>query len=152
GKGGQREGKSDGGRGQEPEPSAAGSGGSGESPPPCRGQRPEWDGNDRQRKDINDYDHCPTASPPSSQQVMVRTLVERASARMRIPDPVVVTAPPSDKTMLVHMPTWFWLGKSQWRDRSITARAGDNWATATTSAYRLKIDPGDGSDPVTCPA
>ncbi|MQA01726.1 MAG: hypothetical protein GEV07_02995 [Streptosporangiales bacterium] len=50
------------------------------------------------------------------------------------------------------MPTWFWLDESQHRARSVTARADDVWAKATASAFRLRVDPGDGSAPVTCAA
>lgn len=54
--------------------------------------------------------------------------------------------------MLVRMPTWFWLDRSQWGDRSDTVRAGRSSVKITASAAQLVIDPGDGSDPVTCAA
>ncbi|MQA02908.1 MAG: hypothetical protein GEV07_09360 [Streptosporangiales bacterium] len=78
------------------------------------------------------------------------TLSERAYERLPVPAPVVRTAPPKDKRMLVRMPTWFWLGEAQHGSRSATARAGDNWATVTASARTVVVDPGD--DPVTCAA
>lgn len=93
---------------------------------------------------------APVGRNPNQPAVSPVVLSRQAGARLPIPKPVIVTAPPRGKTMLVRLPTWFWLDDSQAEPRSATARAGDVWAKATASAYRITVDPGDGSEPVTC--
>lgn len=94
----------------------------------------------------------PVGRNPNQPVVSPVVLSRQAGARLPIPKPVIVTAPPRGKTMLVRLPTWFWLDDSQADPRSATARAGGVWAKATASAYRVTVDPGDGSEPVTCDA
>lgn len=92
---------------------------------------------------------CKPADPkgPSSWE-----LAQRANNLLPVPKPLVRTAPPRGKRELVGIPTWFWLDKTQWAERSATAKAGGVSATVTASAYQIVVDPGDGSDPFTCGA
>ncbi|HEX6445428.1 MAG TPA: hypothetical protein VF053_10095 [Streptosporangiales bacterium] len=94
----------------------------------------------------------PECKPAKRKGPSTWALAQRASNLLTVPEPLVRTAPPRGKRELVGIPTWFWLDKSQWSDRSATARAGDVSATVTASAYEIVIDPGDGSDPFTCSA
>lgn len=61
-------------------------------------------------------------------------LAFQANERLPIPAPVVKTAPPRGKRILVQLPTWFWLDKAQWDARSATARAQGAWSTVTVTA------------------
>lgn len=82
--------------------------------------------------------------------VSTAELGQDALALLPLPKPLIVTAPPTDTKMLVNMPTWFWIAESQRGSQSKTARAGDVWATVTAEAFKMKIDPGDDSDPIFC--
>lgn len=98
--------------------------------------------------------HCPTGKPAQRKRphVTLDELVVQAATRLAPPKPLVQTAPPRGKRELVGIPTWFWLDKSQWGDRTSSASAGGLSVSITASAYELVIDPGDGSDAVVCKA
>lgn len=95
---------------------------------------------------------CVAPAPGEGGGPSAVTLSQQARERLPVPAPLVRTAPPRGKKVLVHMPTWLWLDESQWGARSKTARAGDVWAKVTADARQLVIDPGDGSDLVYCEA
>lgn len=94
----------------------------------------------------------PECKPPDSKGPSSWALAQRANNLLAVPKPMVRTAPPRGKRVLVGIPTWFWLDRSQWASRSATAKAGGVSATVTASAYQIVIDAGDGSDPFTCGA
>lgn len=83
-------------------------------------------------------------------QISSYTLMFRARKTLQIPRPLVRTAPPRGKLELVGIPTWFWLDKSQWSERSATAHGGGLSATVTASVYKVLVDPGDGTESFTC--
>lgn len=95
---------------------------------------------------------CGYQAPAGDTGISTVALAQREWAKLGPPAPVIRTAPPRGAKVLVQMPTWFWLDRSQWSSRADTARAGSAWVTITASASTLVIDPGDGSDPFTCAA
>lgn len=128
-----------------------------EEPPPCSGSMLSVDTGDHLgsvwSKEGVEFDRCPTGRPAQREpRISTVELSRRASAQLPVPVPVVKTAPPRGKRMLVRMPAWFWLDESQWDARSARAEVGSVWAEATASAFELVIDPGDGSEPFTCDA
>lgn len=100
----------------------------------------------------NPNNWTPGCKPQDPKGPSAWELAQRASNLLTVPKPLIRTAPPRGKRELVGIPTWFWLDKSQWTDRSATARAGDVSATVTASAYEIVVEAGDGSDPFTCSA
>lgn len=96
--------------------------------------------------------NCPTGEARREPVISSLELSRRASAQLPVPVPIVKTAPPRGKNVLVKLPTWLWLDKSQWDARSARAQVGSVWAEATATAYELVVDPGDGSEPFTCDA
>lgn len=100
----------------------------------------------------NPNNWTPGCKPPGPKGPSAWELAQRASNLLTVPKPLIRTAPPRGKRELVGIPTWFWLDKSQWTDRSATARAGNVSATVTASAYEILVDAGDGSEPFTCSA
>lgn len=97
---------------------------------------------------------CPSTKPGQHKRphVTIHELVVEAATKLAPPKPLVQTAPPRGKRELVGIPTWFWLDRSQWGNRSSSASADDLAVSITASAYELVIDPGDGSGVVTCKA
>jgi hypothetical protein len=94
----------------------------------------------------------PKCKPSDPKRLQSWQLTQRASNLLTVPKPLVRTAPPRGRRELVGIPTWFWLDKSQWADRSATAKAGGVSATVTASAYEIVVDAGDGSKPFVCSA
>lgn len=99
---------------------------------------------------------CPSPTPTPGRntgpRVTIDQLILEAQTGLAPPKPFVKTAPPRGKRELVGIPTWFWLDKSQWDDRTSSASAGSLYVSVTASAYELVIDPGDGSDALVCKA
>lgn len=98
--------------------------------------------------------NCPSSKPNQRKRpvVTLHQLIVEAQTKLAPPKPLVQTAPPRGKRELVGIPTWFWLDKSQWGDRTSSASAGNLSVSITASAYELVIDPGDGSDVLICKA
>jgi hypothetical protein len=90
-------------------------------------------------------------------QVRAQDLVPGARDEVvrRLPTPVPRIGPADEDShgwAYVNMRTFFWVdqGPGQWQAVTATASAGGVGVTVTAEPVRLRIDPGDGSEPVTC--
>jgi hypothetical protein len=85
------------------------------------------------------------ASGPSPMQ-----LAEDVWRTLRLPTPIVQTAPPRNAMGLVGLPEWIWTSRSQWHSLTRQASAGGVWARVTATPRRLSISPGDGLPTLEC--
>src|SRR5690606_38637062 len=56
---------------------------------------------------------CPEPDGRGAPRISALELSRSASARLPLPAPAVRTAPPRGSTMLIRIPTWFWLDPQQ---------------------------------------
>lgn len=66
-----------------------------------------------------------------------------------LPDPDIVTSPPTNRPQLVGIETWFRVGEA-WRTFSASASLGGVTATVTATPILVTWDPGDGAPAITC--
>lgn len=69
---------------------------------------------------------------------------------LRLPLPLVRTAPPRGTTGLVGLPEWVWIPRDKWRPLVKRASAGAVWAQVTATPQRITITPGPDLTPVGC--
>lgn len=77
-------------------------------------------------------------------------LARAAMDATKLPDPVLVSAPPKGGTTPVNLPVWFWADIPGSDNASAQADANNSATATATPTGTLTIDPGDGSDPITC--
>lgn len=58
--------------------------------------------------------------------------------------------PDVDIDQLVGLDTWFWAHGPSMAATQATAQVDGWWSTATATATSIRIDPGDGSEPIVC--
>lgn len=86
---------------------------------------------------------APGAAPlPSPEE-----LANEARAQLRLPSPVLASSPAG--TQLVRLPTWLWLDRAAWGQKSATASVPGVSVTATATPVSVSWSMGDG-DTVTC--
>lgn len=81
----------------------------------------------------------PAAPPPPV--VIARQAVDR----LTLPDPVIAASPAPGLEQLVSVPTWLWLQRGAWRDRSATATVPGVSVTATATPTKVTWSMGDGT-------
>jgi hypothetical protein len=77
-------------------------------------------------------------------------LAATALSSIEIPAPTIHTSPSEDGRTFVQLPTWLWVDRGWWRERTATANAGSVSATVTAVPTATNWATGDGSS-ITCP-
>ncbi len=108
---------------------------------------------------------CTTALAPSTRPIWLAAppvgvtpeqLALQALSTLEIPEPVVRRSPSQGNSdngtpyTWVNLWTWWWTTPATWQPQTATARAGAQWATVTVRPTRMILDPGDGTNLVTC--
>lgn len=91
----------------------------------------------------------PGTPPGTAPATTPAQLADTAWKQLRLPLPQVATAPPRGAEGLVGLPEWFWV--NNWSSHHNRVQAGGVWAEVTARPTSVRIDPGAGQPPVTCP-
>ena len=83
---------------------------------------------------------------PADPEQLARAALDAA----KLPDPELASAPPQGGTTPVNLPVWFWADLPASDHAMARADANNAAVTTATPTGTLTIDPGDGSQPVTC--
>lgn len=75
-------------------------------------------------------------------------VARQAVDRLALPDPEIAASPAPGLEQLVSVPTWLWLQRGAWRDRSATAAVPGVSVTATATPTKVTWSMGDGSQVV----
>ncbi|WP_237683324.1 hypothetical protein [Nocardiopsis sinuspersici] len=75
-------------------------------------------------------------------------LAEQARAVMRLPEPVIGTAPPLGKPRFVNLPSWMWIAKEDWGPVAVTASVSAGSVTVVAAPQRVVWNTGDGHEVV----
>lgn len=81
--------------------------------------------------------------------VSPEVLAQEAVSLLTLPLPAIRLSPAPPTPQIVFLPTWVWLDAGSWGSRSATASVPGLSVTATATARRLVLTPGDGAT-VTC--
>jgi hypothetical protein len=94
------------------------------------------------------YQWVPRRDPGPA--VTPQELMQRAARDLRLPVPVVLTAPPRESDAMVGIPVWLWVAPGQWRPITRRVQAGPVWAQVVATPRQLVIEPGYGQQGVRC--
>ena len=83
---------------------------------------------------------------PADPEQLARAALDAA----KLPDPELVSAPPQGGTTPVNLPVWFWANLPGPDQATAQADANNSAVTTATPTGTQTIDPGDGSEPITC--
>lgn len=75
-------------------------------------------------------------------------LAEQARAVMRLPEPVIGTAPELDKPRFVNLASWMWIAEGDWEPVTVTASVSAGAVTVVATPQRVVWDTGDGGQVV----
>jgi hypothetical protein len=72
-------------------------------------------------------------------------LAQEAVSRLDLPTPAIRLSPALPAPQIVFLPMWVWLDADSWDSRSATASVPGLSVTATATAQKLVLSPGDGA-------
>ena len=80
----------------------------------------------------------------------IDVLADEAVKRLVLPAPAIRVNPAPPTPQVVYVPTWLWVDRSSWGERSASAAAGGLTVTATAKPTKAAWSMGDGTS-LTCP-